>query len=257
MVVLVFWRKWFANKHQETRTFSVPAGERVYAVGDIHGRADLLMKLQQLIDEDLALCPDTVQATIVFLGDYIDRGFHSREVLEHLLTLEMSGARLVFLAGNHEDMCLRFFEDPAEGRLWLGVGGMAALASYGVYLSDDNDLEGLLEASSALAARMPAAHVAFLKTLKEHYKIGDYLFVHAGLRPGVPLDAQRRSDKLGIRSEFTESGYDFGFKVVHGHSGVRKPKVFPNRIAVDTGAFATGMLTAAVLEGSGVRFIST
>lgn len=134
---------------------------------------------------------------------------------------------------------------------------MATLASYGVLLPDDPDIEALTEASDELVKKLPDAHLLFLQNLDEHYEVGDYLFIHAGLRPGIPLSAQRRSDKLGIRSEFTESEFEFSHMVVHGHSGVRKAKQYANRVAVDTGAFATGQLTSAVIEGSTVSFIST
>lgn len=251
-----FWRNIFSKEQPPTCSHLVPEGSLVYAVGDIHGRADLLDRLCQLIREDMAQ-RDFSQATIIFLGDYIDRGYHSREVIEGLINLEIDGADVVCLAGNHEDMMLRFLDDPAEGQFWLGVGGLATLASYNVFVADDSSLENLLYASNELAAKLPERHKQFLLGLGEHAQIGDYYFVHAGMRPGVPCAEQRREDKLGIRREFTESDFDFGVKIVHGHSGVRKPVLKTNRIAIDTGAFATGQLTAVVLSGNETAFIQT
>lgn len=254
---MTFWRNWFADKKPDLPAYTVPAGQTVYAVGDIHGRADLLLKLIAKIDEDSKSLPENQRVSLVFLGDYIDRGFHSREVIEALLSLDLPDVEVVCLAGNHEDMLLNFLDDPANGQLWLGVGGLAALASYGVYVAEDSDVDALVQASNELKQKMPASHLEFLQNLKEDHQIGGYYFVHAGLRPDVPLVAQRRSDKLGIRREFTKSEFDFGCKIVHGHSGVRKPENHNNRIAVDTGAFATGVLTAAVLRNDTVSFLST
>ena len=254
---MTFWRKWFAGTKPAPPVYCLLEGQTVYAVGDIHGRADLLLKLITKIEADISALPEGQKASLIFLGDYIDRGFHSREVIEALLSLNLPNVDTVYLAGNHEDMLLHFLDDPANGGLWLGVGGLAALASYGVYVAEDSDVDALVQASNELKDKMPASHLEFLQNLEEHHQIGDYYFVHAGLRPDVPLAVQRREDKLGIRREFTKSDFDFGCKVVHGHTGVRKPEVRPNRIAVDTGAFATGILTAAVLQGDDISFIST
>lgn len=254
---MAFWDKWFADKKPELPVYTLPAGQTVYAVGDVHGRADLLLKLMAKIEADISALPEGQNVSLIFLGDYIDRGFHSREVIEALLTLALPGVEVFCLAGNHEDMLLNFLDDPANGGLWLGVGGLAALASYGVYVAEDSDVDALVQASNELKQKMPASHLEFLQNLKEDHRIGDYYFVHAGLRPDVPFVAQRREDKLGIRREFTKSDFDFGCKIVHGHTGVRKPEIRPNRIAVDTGAFATGVLTTAVLQDDGISFIST
>jgi len=252
----LFWKKLFGSSVQAAPVYGIPDGDLVYAVGDIHGRADLLAKLCGLIRRDMA-GREYERATLVFLGDYVDRGFHSREVIEALISLDIPGVELVYLAGNHEDMMLRFLDDPADGQMWLGVGGLATLASYGVFVEEESDFDALLEASNELASALPATHKDFLVGLKEEWRLGDLLFVHAGLRPGVPFAAQRRRDKLGIRREFTDSNFDFGVRIVHGHTGVRRPVVEQGRIAVDTGAFATGVLTAAVLEKTGVSFLNT
>lgn len=253
----MFWKGLFKRPSAtQARSFGLPEGDLVYAVGDIHGRADLLSKMIDLIMHDMQ-GRSYARARIVFLGDYVDRGFHSKEVIESLVNLQVAGAQIVCLAGNHEDMMLQFLEDPTEGQLWLGVGGLATLASYGVLVEDDMGHEALVEASLALRSALPAAHLEFLRGLGEHLRLGDVLFVHAGLRPGIPLTAQRRSDKLGIRRDFTESKYDFEVRVVHGHTGVREPYSSSKRVAVDTGAFATGILTAAICTGAEVSFLKT
>ncbi|MFC3052234.1 metallophosphoesterase [Kordiimonas pumila] len=253
-----FWRKIIGKKEKPSVPVRrVPEGVLVYAIGDVHGRVDLLQTLLKKIMADMAERKDFNSVKIIFLGDYVDRGFHSREVIDLLLKLDVRGVGFKFLAGNHEDMMLGFMDDPAENTAWLNVGGIATLASYGVLLPDNPDIEVLGKASSDLVKAMPDSHQRFLKGLLEHYELGDYVFVHAGLRPGLPFGAQRRSDKLGIRREFTETEFDFGRTVVHGHTGVSSPKIYNNRIAVDTGAFATGHLTAAILQNDTVNFIST
>lgn len=246
----------FEKLSREGNTFCVPEGHIVYAVGDVHGRAELLVKLCDLIRADLRK-QKFKKATVVFLGDYIDRGYQSREVIEYLLNLAMPEVEIIFLAGNHEDMLMQFLVKPHEGELWLKVGGVAALASYGVFVSDSPDQVEMLKAAEELKKVIPREHLVFLKNLRDHARIGDYLFVHAGLRPGIPFEAQRRRDKLGIRGEFTEMEYDFGMRIVHGHTGVRKPVTTRNRIAIDTGAFTTGVLTAVVVRGANVRFLQT
>ncbi|UTW58700.1 serine/threonine protein phosphatase [Kordiimonas sp. SCSIO 12603] len=247
----------FGKKHVDEEVFRVPDGELVYAVGDIHGRADLLEKLLKKIFADIEAQAINSKVSLVFLGDYIDRGFHSKEVIDILVRLQREMENVVCLAGNHEDMLLQFLDDPLSADIWLQVGGVAALASYGVYLPDAPETNDLVNASNQLGDVMPRGHVEFLRDLKEHYRIGDYYFVHAGVRPGVVLDAQLREDKLSIRQEFTEARCQYGVKIVHGHSVVRSAENLPNRIAIDTGAFATGMLTAGVFSKDEVRFLAT
>lgn len=252
-----FFSKIFGKKHLDQEVFRVPDGDLVYAVGDIHGRADLLDRLLRKIFEDVKGAGPEVKVSLIFLGDYIDRGFHSKEVIDRLVALQADMKNVICLAGNHEDMLLRFLSDPLDSEIWLEVGGVAALASYGIYLPDMPEARDLVKASNQLADVMPRAHLNFLTELQEHHQIGDYYFVHAGVRPGVVLDAQLREDKLSIRREFTEARCRYGVKIVHGHSVVRAGEVYSNRIAVDTGAFATGVLTAAVFSGDQVRFLAT
>ena len=254
----MFFRKLFQKKVTALELgYSLPDGELVYAVGDVHGRFDLLQKMCALITADMA-SKAPQKTTVIFLGDYIDRGFQSREVIDCLLGLEIQGAELVCLKGNHEHMMLSFLDDPQANRNWLDVGGLAALASYGVAVEDPSGNDEILEdLAEQLRINIPSAHVMFMQNLPLYKRIGDYLFVHAGLRPEVGFENQKDWDMLSIRQAFTFSDYDFGFRVVHGHTGVREPLELPNRIAVDTGAFATGVLTAAVLSGTQVTFLAT
>ena len=237
---------------------TVPAGSRIYAIGDVHGRLDLLTQLHALITADAAAAPARRQV-IVYLGDYIDRGPDSRGVIELLLQPPPPGFERVRLLGNHEDYLLQFLEHAEVGPYWCAYGGLATLASYGVrppvgFTPRAADFE---TAHHALADKFPPAHLDFLRGLKLTHMEGDYLFVHAGIKPGVALAEQQAEDLLWIRNEFLESADDFGVCVVHGHTIVETPEQHANRIAIDTGAFATGTLTALVLEGTERRFIQT
>ncbi len=239
---------------------TVPSGSRVYAIGDIHGRADLLALLHAAILEDVAQAETTPNKLVaVYVGDYVDRGLHSREVIDLLLREPLPGFESVHLMGNHEDMMLGFLADAGAGPQWLANGGDATLVSYGVRNvadggADSDRMEGL---RAGLAAALPARHLAFLRALRPSHAEGDYLFVHAGVRPGVPVARQRTSDLLWIRDEFLDSGDDHGAVVVHGHSIAYAPEAAANRIGIDTGAYVTGHLTALVLDGATQRFMST
>ncbi len=236
----------------------MPAGRRVYAIGDIHGRVDLLRLLHDRIAEDARGAP-SLRHCIVYLGDYIDRGPYSREVIELLLEGPPTGFEAVCLKGNHEELMLRFLEDAKMGLGWLLNGGDATLQSYGIGVlralgGDGSRLDVLRE---HLAAEAPSRHVGFLRRLERWHIEGDYLFVHAGILPGVALDDQKDEDILWIREAFLHDKRDHGKVVVHGHSITEAPEVRQNRIGIDTGAYATGVLTCLVLEGSGHRFLST
>ncbi len=238
--------------------FSVAEGALVYAVGDVHGRDDLLERLISMMEVDAKTRPAHETCTLIFLGDYVDRGFHSKGVIDRLLALKPDWADVVCLKGNHEDMMIDFMLDPLHNASWLQFGGLATLASYGVKLVDGEDGQpDVVKASKELQEKLPDDHFAFLRDAPLTHASGDYLFVHAGIRPGVPLSAQDPHDLTFIRDEFTESKRDFGVRVVHGHTGVQNPLELPNRIAVDTIAYATGQLTAAVLQGNDVDFIVT
>ncbi len=235
----------------------VPRGVRVYAVGDIHGRYDLLEQMLGQIERDAAGADDLVKY-IVFLGDYVDRGPQSRLVIERLAGSPPPGFGVIHLRGNHEAAMLEFLEDVRIGGNWIAYGGNATIASYGIVPPAEDAPEDLLaDAQHQLLANLPQHHWAFLKGLRNSITIGDYLFVHAGIRPGVPLDRQNESDLLWIRREFLSSTADHGKVVVHGHTIAEQPEIRPNRIGIDTGAFATNRLTALVLEGAERRFLCT
>ena len=236
-----------------------PENCRIYAVGDIHGRVDLLEQMHELIQIDVREKP--VQRTVViYLGDYVDRGPNSYAVVE-LLLKEPLRARLdnletVHLLGNHEALLLRFLEDPEITEVWFMNGGDVTLRSYGVdpwqSSASNSFAQGLRR---AFLNRAPPSHLSFLRNLQLSHEEGDYLFVHAGVRPGVALDAQKAEDLIWIREEFINSKRDFGRVVVHGHTPQRSPQSRANRIGIDTGAVYGGKLTAVVLEGTERRFI--
>lgn len=238
---LMFWRS-----KQPTRT-RLPADTRIYAVGDIHGRADLLAQKTQRIDAHEASNP--VENSIrIYLGDYIDRGPASRRVIDHLIA-ESLRHNSVFLQGNHEALLLAFLaaEDKDVKNSWIRNGGLQTATSYGV---DPTSLQ-----AAALRAVIPQAHIAFFKQLKLSFEIGEYFFVHAGVRPGVSFAKQAEEDLLWIRGEFLNYKGSFGKVVVHGHTPVCEPEVRPHRINIDTGAFRSGRLTCLVLEGNDIAFI--
>jgi serine/threonine protein phosphatase 1 len=249
----------FRPKHKPApRENAIPASLRLYAIGDIHGRLDLLDELLALIEDDAATQPE-LKKELIFLGDYIDRGQHSRQVLARLQTGPLAGFTPIFLRGNHEDVMLKFYAGDARlGMDWLYFGGRETLASYGVRpppptIAPDKMPDVLAEFKLAV----PAADIEFLQATVLSYVVGDYSFVHAGMRPGLPLEHQLREDLLYIRNDFLQSDDDFGTVVVHGHTIVEKPEIKHNRISIDTGAYATGRLTCLVLEGSSLRFLQT
>ena len=231
-------------------------GKRAYAIGDVHGRLDLLDRLLGRIETDLSEreCRETY---LVFLGDLIDRGPHSCEVVERLRTYEAAGVKPVFLAGNHEEVLLRLVAGET-GMLaqWLCYGGAECLQSYGV---DPTELEEISEASALdrIGRSIPREHVEFLRSFSDTFRFGDYLFVHAGIRPGVPLLAQDQTDLRWIRGPFLDDASDHGVVVVHGHTVTTEVDERPNRIGIDTGAFGTGVLTAIGIEDDRRWFLAT
>ena len=232
-------------------------GARVYAIGDVHGRLDLLSRLVEAIEADAKTAPSG-GCTLVMLGDYVDRGPESAGVVDWLLDYDNGTFPLVVLQGNHEDSLLRFLDDIRIGPAWLYYGGSATLRSYGIAASRHEDEPATLRRlQDALKARLPARHRDFLAALPASYVDGDYLFVHAGIRPGVQLAAQRRADLLWIRDEFLRSDADHSKIVVHGHTITPEPELCRNRIGLDTGAFATDRLTCVVLEAASQRFLHT
>lgn len=236
----------------------VPEGIRVYAVGDVHGRIDLLRDLERRIVADAEAQPERCRNLLVMLGDYVDRGFDSRLVLEHLTAGPPDGFDRVLLLGNHDLWLRAFVEGEPVGDSWLRFGGDATLLSYGVPLAFDQPEEARLTAAQVLLAeRLPTTHRRLLAELELMLPMGDYLFCHAGIRPGVPIDKQVESDVIWIREPFLSWAGDCGKIVVHGHTVEDEPIVRRNRIGIDTGACFTGNLTCLVLEGEARRFIST
>ncbi len=231
--------------------------ELVYAVGDIHGRFDLMVDLMRRILADKRACRPDTPAKLVLLGDYVDRGPQSREVLDAILELQPFRAfDLVTLKGNHEASMLRFLEEPAFGSTWASFGGTATLASYGVKAPRlQKDEDGWARARDLFAQQLPASHLALLKSLQTLHIIGDYAFVHAGVRPGVALSDQSEQDLLWIRSPFLDADAINEKVIVHGHTPSQAPYDGVSRIGVDTGAYATGVLTAVRLSGQDRRFL--
>jgi serine/threonine protein phosphatase 1 len=227
---------------------------RIYAVGDVHGRADLLDQLLEKIVRDSEGAASS--CSLVFVGDYVDRGADSRGVIERLLR-PLDGFETHYLRGNHEQAMLEFLENPSSYRSWRKFGAGETLRSYDVEPPADNDESAIEMARDELADRLPEPHLDFLRNLGSFVQIGDYHFVHAGVRPGVPLEDQSLEDMMWIRDEFLNSEENFGKVVVHGHTPTDRPVCRSNRIGIDTGAFATNCLTAVVLDGVGARFLST
>jgi serine/threonine protein phosphatase 1 len=231
----------------------VPAGRRIYAVGDIHGRADLLTKLFGRIDEDLKARP-TADAVQVFLGDYIDRGSSSRQVID-LLIERRRGHPIVLLKGNHEECVVKFLSDPTVLSEWKNMGGLNTVLSYGVTPTRRDALQSQQQVATAFEQSMPEDHRRFLQGLALSFTCGDFFFAHAGVRPGIPLQEQSQRDLLWIRDDFLLHEEHFGKIVVHGHAPAREPEIRPNRINIDTGAYATGQLTCLVLEDDQISFL--
>ncbi|WP_235017182.1 metallophosphoesterase family protein [Tistlia consotensis] len=234
----------------------VPPGLRVYAIGDIHGRLDLLEALHDSIRAD-AEAHASERRELVYLGDYVDRGSASKQVIDTLIEQPLDGFEAVHLMGNHEFFLHRFLDDPEIGDVWLMNGGETTLQSYGIEPWDDppHGRERLDWLSERFNEVLPESHRRFLDDLRLSYELGDYLFVHAGVRPGVPLDQQDPDDLIWIREPFLRSEGGFGKLVVHGHTPDVNPVQRSNRICVDTGACYGGRLTALVLQADGRDFL--
>lgn len=246
----------FLRRRPDERSGRLPQvapDERVYAIGDVHGRADLLDALVATIAADAARFDDGRTPRIVLLGDYVDRGEQSATVLQRVAALRAEGA--VCLRGNHEAALLAFLDAPEEGAAWLGFGGLQTLASYGVRLPGPRDRRALGEAAAALAAALGPAQ-ALLRDLAATHVSGDVVFVHAALVPGVPLERQEDAAMLWGDRRFLVRGWEPGRLVVHGHYAGAAPEVAAGRICVDTGAYHSGRLTAVRLDAE-VAFLST
>lgn len=227
---------------------SGPKGRRAYVIGDVHGRLDLLNRLLERIEADIAR-GRTLKTSIVFVGDLVDRGPDSAGVIERLRTYSPASASVHFIMGNHEEVMLRVLAGETELLpSWLRFGGVQTLESYGV---DPSALAGLepAEIVDRLSRAVPESHQDFIAGFSDSISFGGYLFVHAGIRPGIALAEQSQSDLRWIRDPFLEDSTNHGFVVVHGHTITSEVEVTPNRIGIDTGAFYSGILTALAIEG--------
>ena len=231
-------------------------GYRAYAIGDIHGRLDLLNQLLAKIEEDIALRTPS-QNFVIFLGDLIDRGPDSAGVVERLRTWHPAAARAVYLCGNHEEILLSVLAGE-RGILadWLQFGGAECLASYGLS-PDVVQRESEADALAAIKAAIPLEHQAFLSTFADSFRFGDYLFVHAGIRPGIDVAAQSPKDLRWIREPFLADPTRHEFMVVHGHTISDQVDERSNRIGLDTGAYRTGRLTAMGVENGHRWYLDT
>lgn len=243
------------RKHPSASTQPLPRapdGLRIYAVGDIHGRYDLLLQLQEQISVDAAEHPNKTK-TVIYLGDYVDRGPDSHAVLEHLSTRPLLDFTAVFLKGNHEQAMLDFLREPGAHADWLAYGGLATLSAYGIRAAA-RDLEQIAQ---EFRLALPQHHYHFLERLEMYHVVGGYLFVHAGIRPAVSLEHQSPNDLLWIRDTFLSYRKPHTHCVVHGHSVTDEAEFRANRIGIDTGAFATGRLSCLVLDGETQTLLDT
>jgi serine/threonine protein phosphatase 1 len=253
---MVFKRLFGIAKETPPRIWNAPVGQRIYAIGDIHGRRDLLDDLLARIDSDDAARPPA-QTQIIFLGDLVDRGSDSRGVVERLIQLREASDNVRLLKGNHEELLIRVYEgDKRATSLFHRVGGRETMLSYGMS-EDEYDAVDLSELAELIPNHVPTAHIDFLKSFDDWIEAGDYLFVHAGIRPGLAIEEQETSDLRWIRRDFTEHKGEFSHMVIHGHTITEGVDEQRNRIGIDTGAFATGKLTAIGIEGSERWFLST
>lgn len=232
-------------------------GQLVYAIGDIHGCYGLMKDLLATIAADSAARARGRRPVLVFLGDYVDRGPHSAQVMEALVWLQRRrDLDIHFLKGNHEQGLLEFMDEPERGAPWLGFGGAETLGAYGVQPPPEASPEALRAARDELLERMPASHLKLLLQLETLVVIGDYAFVHAGIRPGTPLEAQSENDLLWMRRGFVDQPGPFPKIIVHGHTWLgEQPQLMEHRLGLDTGAYATGVLTAARLEDGEVAIL--
>ena len=241
------------NLNVAGRRPKLTAGLRIYAVGDVHGRDDLLDELLVQIEADIAGRP-AERVLYVFLGDYIDRGPSSRQTVDRLIEHGTANPS-VFLKGNHELLAVKCLSYPSLFDQWLRLGGVETLVSYGVSAEALASGRQIAELQATFHSGLPRAHLRFFRDLKNSFTCGDFFFAHAGVRPNVGLEQQKETDLLWIREEFLSSSDDFGKIVVHGHTPTREVEVAPNRINVDTGAFATGRLSCLVIEGESLLVI--
>jgi serine/threonine protein phosphatase 1 len=245
----------FFKTKKHNKTYSCPVGQRAYVIGDVHGCLDALVELLDVIKRDNNDKPSS-QTKIIFLGDLIDRGPQSREVVEFLANYTSDFADVIFIKGNHEELFLSILSGQEEVfEVWFTVGGKSTARSYGV---DDlgrihMDAFGVYK---DLRRCVPKKHREFLSSFQDYYEFGDFVCVHAGIKPKIPLEKQRPKDMRWIRSSFIDYKKQHDHIVVHGHTVVERAECFGNRIAVDTGAGKGGTLSAVCLEGETWEFLS-
>lgn len=234
----------------------VPEGQRIYAIGDIHGRDDLFAELIDLIECD-KLAAEPAEAVLILLGDLVDRGPDSKQVVDRAIALAQRWPNMRWLMGNHEEIFLKALEgDPRLVRYFVQIGGEPTINSYGL-TGDAYYRMDFEELAVHLPLIVPEDHVRFLARSENMLRIGDYVFVHAGIRPGIEVDQQKPSDLRWIREEFLSDRRDHGAMIVHGHTITDDVETRPNRIGIDTGAYRSGLLTAIILEGAERRYLQT
>ena len=234
----------------------LPEGTRIYSIGDIHGRADLLQQLHKKIQKDAANYKGKKQ--LIYLGDYIDRGEDSKQVIDLLLEQPLQGFDKIYLRGNHEQSMLDFLKNAEVGQAWFQYGGLATLVSYKVRVSKiptkKADFEDI---QNQLIERVPYGHISFMEKTEVSYEAGNYYFVHAGIKPGTPLKYQQPEDQLWICDNFVSYTKPHEKIIIHGHTITDEPDARPNRIGIDTGAYITGKLSCLVLENDTQRILQT
>ena len=231
------------------------AGVRVYCIGDIHGRLDLLTAVHEKIKAHKAESTDKIY--VVYLGDYVDRGPQSMQVVDYLINSPLDNVQNIYLLGNHEQTLLQFLYGSADmiAHDWFRFGGLATLQSYGITLKGiptHKDIDGL---RTEFSEQCPFSHKQFYQTLLDYFELDNYYFVHAGIKPKVKLSKQSVDDLLWIREEFLNSTRQHGKIIVHGHSVSEAPEILPNRIGLDTGAYASNILTCAVFQGPDITLL--
>ena len=248
--------KLLKSRRPVARRPAIPPGRRVYAIGDIHGCAEELERLLAMIDTDDGERSEA-ETTLIFIGDLVDRGPASAQVIERLRILAAEGRDMRFLAGNHEEVFCRALDGDAKSlRLFCRIGGRETALSYGITSSEYERLD-YDELAVALGERVPTEHRRFFDRLENIIFLGDYAFVHAGVDPNAELDQQKPTDLRWIRSPFLDHGRPLAKMVVHGHTIAEDLDVRPHRIGIDTGAYATGRLTAIGLEGEEMWHLQT
>lgn len=255
-------KKNFRNPFLSEKPARPATNNLIYAIGDVHGRYDLLLHILRLIRKDLgetrAKQTRFDKVVVVFLGDYIDRGDESKDVIETLCDPELLEAEMVFLKGNHEEALLGFLEDATTGAAWVKFGGRETLSSYGISLPKDIDADFDWEkARLKFVTKFPSHHHSFLQSLPSFEIDGEYMFVHAGIDPRKPIKVQTDQEFLWIRDGFLKSMKKLPYIVVHGHTPESQPVWDGRRIGIDTGAYISNKLTAARLLNGAVSFLST